>query len=129
MLTPNGAGAEERAAGPGEPLEVVARPIVEALATLKEGADPTRIEKISSLLHLRRLSSAEMLAWTIDRRGADLDTHLLVARLLEATKHHRDAVRVLSESAAVAPKDVAAELRRIEAEADAAEVGRLAARR
>jgi TonB family protein len=129
VLTPNGAGAEERAAGPGEPLEVVARPIVEALATLKEGADPTRIEKISSLLHLRRLSSAEMLAWTIDRRGADLDTHLLVARLLEATKHHRDAVRVLSESAAVAPRDVAAELRRIEAEADAAEVGRLAARR
>jgi TonB family protein len=129
VLTPRGGEVEDRAAGPAPSVEPAMRPIDQALVTLKEGSDPTRIEKISSLLRLRRLSSAEVLAWTIDRRAGDLETHLLVARLLEVTKHHRDAVRVLSESAAVAPKDVAAELRRIDADPDAAEVGRLATRR
>ena len=52
----------------------------------------------------------------------------LVARLLELTNHHRDAVRVLSESAADAPQAVAAELRALNADRDAAEVLRQAKR-
>ncbi len=67
-----------------------------------------------------------MLAWTIDRRTPTFETRLLVARLLELTKHHRDAVRVLSEWAATDPPAVAAELRAIKADADADEVLRLA---
>jgi len=104
------------------------RPIDEALATLAKGAGPAQIERISALLGLRKLSSAEVLAWTIDRRAAVFETRLLVARLLELTKHHRDAVRVLSESAADAPANVAAELRTMKSDGDADEVVRLASR-
>jgi TonB family protein len=104
------------------------RPIDEALATLAKGADAARIERISSLLGLRRLSSAEVLAWTIDRRAAVLETRLLVARLLELAKRHHDAVRVLTESAATHPDAIAAELRSMGADADATEVLRLAKR-
>lgn len=127
VLTPGGAGmviadAPRPTPAPGP------RPIDQALVTLTKDAGVVQIERISSLLGLRRLSSAEMLAWTIDRRTNVFETHLLVARLLEMTKHHGDAVRVLSESAGGAPDAVAAELRALGAAADAAEVLRLAAR-
>jgi TonB family protein len=128
VLTPSGAASEERSTGPSQPLEVVPRPIVRALSTLGEGADPVHIERIASSLGLRRLSSAEALAWTINRRGTDFETHLLVARLLERSKHHRDAVRVLTESMPGALAGITAELDATGAEADAAELRRLAKR-
>ena len=128
VLTPRGVASEERATGPGQPVEIVARPIVQALATLTESADAAHIERISSLLGLRRVSSAEALAWTINRRGADFDTHLLVARLLERSKRHRDAVRVLTESMPGALPAITAELETTGAGADAAELRRLAKR-
>jgi TonB family protein len=103
-------------------------PVDEALATLAQGAGSAQIERISSLLGLRKLSSAEVLAWTIDRRGATFATRLLVARLLEVSKRHRDAIRVLSESAADAPPMVAGQFRALKADADADEVLRLARR-
>ena len=99
----------------------------DALATLAGGTTPERIERIASLLGLRRTSSAEVLAWTIDRR-AGLETTLLVARLLELAKRHDDAVRVLSEAARDHTRDIAAEMRRIGAGADAVEVLALAKR-
>jgi hypothetical protein len=77
---------------------------------------------------LRKVSSAEVLAWTIDRRAATFETRLLVARLLDLCKRHRDAIRVLSESAADAPPVVAGQLRALKADADADEVLRLARR-
>ena len=126
VLTPRG-GAEM--AAPSPPVETPVRPIDEALATLAKGAGSEQIERIASLLGLRRVSSPEMLAWTIDRHGGGFETRLLVARLLERAKRHRDAVRVLSESAPTAPDGVAAELRAIAAPGDAAEVLRLAMRR
>ena len=126
VLTPRG-GAELAAASP--PVEPPVRPIDEALATLAKGSGSEQIERIASLLGLRRLANAEMLAWTIDRRAGVFETRLLVARLLERANRHHDAVRVLSESAAAAPDGVAAELRAISAAGDAAEVLRLAMRR
>ena len=129
VLTPNGGAGMEQAAGPGQPMEVMAHPIVQALSTLTESSDAAHIERISSLLGLRRTSSAEVLAWTIDRRdGEPFERRLLVARLLEATKHHRDAVRVLTEWARTAPESIAAELRSLKADDDAAEVLALAKR-
>jgi hypothetical protein len=47
-------------------------------------------------------------------------------RLLELTRRHADAVRVLSEAARSNPHTIAAELRRIGARADADEVLALA---
>jgi hypothetical protein len=129
VLTPNGGASVEQAAGPGQPMEVVAHPIVQALSTLTESSDAAHVERISSLLGLRRTSSAEVLAWTIDRRvGEPFERRVLVARLLEATKHHRDAVRVLTEWARNAPIPIAAELRSLKADDDAAEVLALAKR-
>ena len=125
VLAPNGFDASVIAS---EPTAPTVTPIDEALALLTKSADAAQIERISALLGLRRMSSAEVLAWTIRRRGATFETRLLVARLLERTKHHNDAVRVLSESANDAPDAVAAELRAIDAKADAVEVLRLAAR-
>ena len=93
VLTPRG-GAELAAASP--PVEPPVRPIDEALATLAKGAGSEQIERIASLLGLRRLANAEMLAWTIDRRAGVFETRLLVARLLERANRHHDAVRVLS---------------------------------
>jgi hypothetical protein len=46
----------------------------------------------------------------------------LIARLLAAAGRTRDAIRILSERAAVAPEAMAAELHRLGADADAAEV-------
>jgi len=126
VLTPNGGAGSGVATADAPPP--APRPIDQALATLAKGTGAAQIERISSLLGLRRLSSAEVLAWTIDRRAGGFETRLLVARLLELTKHHRDAIRVLSESAGNAPDAVAAELRAIGAATDAAEVVRLAAR-
>ena len=57
-----------------------------------------------------------------------VETRLLVARLLEHAKRHRDAVRVLSEAAGNAPQAIAAELRALKSDADADEVVRLASR-
>ena len=54
--------------GTSPPVETPVRPIDEALATLAKGAGSEQVERIASLLGLRRLASAEMLAWTIDRR-------------------------------------------------------------
>jgi hypothetical protein len=72
--------------------------------------------------------NAEVLAWSIGRFSTTFERRQLVARLLDASKRHHDAVRVLSESAAASPQLVAAELRRMHAETDAAEVLRLAKR-
>jgi TonB family protein len=126
VMTPRGGVAPSVAIGANAPPPPL--PIDEALATLAKGGGRAEIERISSLLGLRKLSSAEALAWTIDRRGAAFETKLLVARLLELTDHHRDAVRVLSEAAASAPQAVAAELRTLKSDADADEVARLASR-
>jgi hypothetical protein len=128
VLTPRGVGTEERAAGPNAPEAAPLRPVVEALATLAKGGDPAQIERIASLLGLRRVSSPEALAWTISRAGADFETHLLVARLLERSKRHHDAVRVLSESSANSLDLVAAELDASGATTDADELRRLAKR-
>ena len=118
---PEGASSPRMAPAPSAKVD-------DALATLAEGVTPQRIERISSLLGLRRISSAEVLAWTIDWRAGDLDLTLLVARLLEVAKRHDDAVRVLSEAARDNAPKIAAELRRIGAAADADEVLALARR-
>jgi TonB family protein len=128
VMTPRGVAGEERAAGPSRPGDVPPRPVVQALATLAEGADAANIERISSLLGLRRVSRAEALAWTINRRGADLETHLLVARLLERSNRHHDAVRVLTEAAGNGQPTVNEELRAIDAHGDAVELTRLSKR-
>ena len=128
VLTPQGAGSEERSTGPAQSGGVVPSRSVEALSTLREGADAAHIERIASLLGLRRVSSAEALAWTINRRGGSFETHLLVARLLERSKRHRDAVRVLTESMPGALDSIAAELEASGAHADALELRRLSKR-
>ena len=92
------------------------------------GSGAAQIERISSLLGVRKISSAEVLAWRIDRRVAMFEAPMLVARLLELSNRHRDAVRVLSESAAAAPDAVAGALRAQKAGPDADEVMRLARR-
>src|SRR3954462_13008109 len=77
VLTPSGApGAGAAIASARQPAPAP-RPIDEALATLAKGAGAAQIEGISSLLGLRRLSSAEVLAWTIDRRANVFETRLL----------------------------------------------------
>jgi hypothetical protein len=124
VLTPGATGRSQVAIPPQAPP--VPRPVDEALATLAQGSGSAQIERISSLLGLRKLSSPEVLAWSIDRRAPTFEVRLLVARLLQLSKRHRDAIRVLSESAADAPADVATELRALKAEADADEVVRLA---
>ncbi len=131
-----GAGSSRIPSSPSSPRMAAAppessgrpSPIDEAIATLAGGANPDRIERIASLLGLRRISSAEVLAWTIDRRGGGFEIKVLVARLLEATGHHEDAIRVLSEAARENAHTIAAELRRIGADADADEVLALARR-
>jgi hypothetical protein len=106
-------------------------PLSDARTILAGGGSlVARLERISARLGLRPISDAEVLAWTVDRRGATtLDADLLVARLLHLAQRDHDAVRVLSESAAAAPRPIAAELQAIGADADAKEVVRLASRR
>jgi len=130
VMTPAGAG-EEPAVAPrmaAAPPPSQPRTFDEALALLAKGKGPDQIEKISGLLGLHRTSSAQALAWTIDRRSGGTDMRLLVARLLELAKRHRDAVRVLSERAYADPQAISAEMRKLGADDDAAEVLRLAKR-
>jgi TonB family protein len=104
-------------------------PIADALAILGgDGSIIERVERASARLGRRPISRAEVLAWTIQRRGPGFQTSLLVARLLRLARRDHDAVRVLSESAGAAPQPIAAELRAIGAPGDAAEVLRLAKR-
>ena len=128
VLTPRGAGGEEQSAGPGQPIAVVPSPTVQALSALREGADAAHIERIASLLGPRHVSSPEALAWTINRRGGGWELHLLVARLLERSKRHHDAVRVLTEAMPGALESIAAELDATSARADAVELRRLSKR-
>jgi hypothetical protein len=121
-LTPTaGEDVQKMTAAPRGPTD-------DALALLAAGDNHGRIERIASLLGLRPVSNAEALAWTIERGTAGFERRLLVARLLELAHRHHDAVRVLSEGGMVYPAETAAELRRIDARAEAVEVERLAKR-
>jgi TonB family protein len=126
VLTPRGGGSEEPSAGPGQP--VAPSPTAQALSTLREGADAAHVERIASLLGLRRVSSPQALAWTINRRAGGWELHLLVARLLERSRRHADAVRVLTEAMPGALESIAAELEATSAHADAVELRRLSRR-
>jgi TonB family protein len=100
-----------------------------ALVTLAgKGELGSRVEQVAALLGLDRTSDPESLAWMIDRRGSHGREILLVARLLRAAARGHDAIRVLSEWAPVMPAAAAGELRRMGADADAAEVLALAQR-
>ena len=102
----------------------------EALAILAEGAPlADRVTRLCERLGLDRTTDPETAAWSIDRRGADLSTIVLVARLLAAAGRSADAVRVLSERAPFAPDAVVAELRRLDAARDADEVEALQKRK
>jgi TonB family protein len=112
-----GASGEPSAATLGDPA------VTEALAILA-GSGPLagRVARVAARLDLPETADAESLAWTIDRSQAKLDLLVLVARLLVAAARTHDAVRVLSERAAVSPRPIAAELRRIGQEGDARDV-------
>ena len=100
-----------------------------ALVALEgKGVLANRVEDVAALLGFDRTSDPESLAWMIDRRGSHGREILLVARLLVAADRSHDAVRVLSEWAPSMPAAAAEELRRIGANADAAEVLALANR-
>ena len=98
------------------------------VALAGKGALASRVEHVAALLGLDRTSDPESLAWMIDRRGSHGREILLVARLLVAADRSHDAVRVLSEWAPAMPAATAGELRRMGADADAAEVLTLARR-
>jgi hypothetical protein len=119
VLTPTPDQREARMAGeaPAAPT-----PVDEALAILADRATVVRIEWIAVRLGYHGVSDPVVLAWTIRRRSAGLQTQLLVARLLDAAQRRHDAVRVLSEAARDQPDAIAGELRRMGADADAAEV-------
>src|SRR5947207_13068612 len=122
-MTPSGAGEGEPAVAPrmaAPPTPSPPRTLDEALALLTKGKGGGEVERISTLLGMRRTSSAEALAWTIDRRAGGTEVRLLVARLLELGKHHHDAVRVLSERAYADPDAISAEMRKPGAASDAA---------
>ncbi len=98
------------------------------VALAAKGDLANRVEQVAALLGLDRTSNPESLAWMIDRRGSHGREILLVARLLVAAHRSHDAVRVLSEWAPAMPAAAAGELRRMDADADAAEVLELANR-
>ena len=98
------------------------------MALAGQGELASRVEHVAALLGLDRTSDPESLAWMIDRRGSHGREILLVARLLVAAQRRHDAVRVLSEWAPTMPAATAGELRRMGADADAAEVLALANR-
>ena len=75
VLTPRGVASEERAAGPVSPSRSCRARSSQALATLAEGADAAHIERISSLLGLRRVS---------ERRGAGVDDQPAGGRFRDA---------------------------------------------
>jgi hypothetical protein len=129
VLTP----AEGTAPGaPPHPPEQAVDPDLStwgALVALEgKGVLANRVEDVAALLGFDRTSDPESLAWMIDRRGSRGREILLVARLLVAADRSHDAVRVLSEWAPTMPAAAAEELRRIGANADAAEVLALANR-
>jgi Vault protein inter-alpha-trypsin domain/von Willebrand factor type A domain len=121
---------------PGEPppaLEIVPTdgdpPATEALGILAgPGPLEDRVQRVASRLGLDGASDAESLAWTLDRHGASRNRIILVARLLTAAHRERDAVRVLSEHAPSDREAIGAEMRRLGADADAAELVSLAER-
>ena len=97
VLTPSGGVGRAVRARDRAARRDAERPIDEALATLAKGAGQ-RADRAHRV--------AARPAPAVERRGAGLDdrpargrrfeTRLLVARLLERAKRHRDAVRVLS---------------------------------
>jgi len=94
-----------------------------ALAVLAgDGTLTERTTRIAAQLGLTGISDPESLAWTIDRQTAGPEKMTLIARLLAAAGKTGDAVRILSERAAVAPEAMAAELHRLGADSDATEV-------
>jgi len=105
------------------------RPAREALAALAGREQlARRVERVAELVGIERTDDAETAAWLIDRREASLAQVTLVAHLLVAAHRTHDAIRVLTERAALDPTPVATELRRIGAEPAAAEVLALARR-
>jgi hypothetical protein len=101
----------------------------EALAILGgRGPLSARVERVAAHLGLDPTSDPENAAWSIQRDGAPTDEVLLAARLLAAAGRRDDAIRVLSERAVADPAEIAAELRRMHAGAEAAMVLSLAAR-
>jgi hypothetical protein len=86
------------------------------------------VARIATRLGLGDVRDPELLAWSIERRNAGPVRITLIVRLLPVAERGRDAVRILSERAAAAPGPIAAELQRLGADRDAAEVRALATR-
>jgi len=104
-------------------------PATEALEMLAGwGPIDDRVRRVASRLGLDGSSDAESLAWTLDRRRASRNRIILIARLLADADRERDAVRVLSEHAPADREAIGAEMRRLGADADAAELLSLARR-
>jgi hypothetical protein len=105
-------------------------PATEALAILG-GLAPLadRVSQIAVRLSLDGVSDPETLAWTLDRHAASRNRIILIARLLVAAGRLPDAIRVLSEHAPLDREAIGAEMRRLGADADAAELLSLAERR
>jgi hypothetical protein len=126
VLTPRGRRAPQEPAPSKPPRD----PASEALAVLRrEGPIDDRVRRICALLGMAAMTDPEALAWSIDRREGSFRQVVLVGHLLHVAGRGREAVRVLSERAPASPEPVAAELHLLGADADAAEVRALAARR
>jgi hypothetical protein len=87
-----------------------------------------RVARVTQCLGIDETSDPETAAWLVDRSWASLDEVFVVARLLVLARRTPDAIRVLSERADSDPRPVAAELQRMGADADAAEVTSLSKR-
>jgi hypothetical protein len=125
-LTPHGTPRTDHEPPPQvapEPEATAALALLAGNGTLAE-----RTTRIAGQLGLTGISDPESLAWTIDRQAIGPQGMALIARLLAAAGRTRDAIRILSERAAPAAEAMAAELHRLGADADAAEVRRLARR-
>jgi hypothetical protein len=104
-------------------------PATEALAMLDGLAPlPDRVAQVAGRLSLDGVSDPESLAWTLDRHAASRNRIILIARLLVAAERLPDAIRVLSEHAPFDREAIGAEMRRLGADADAAELLSLAER-
>lgn len=122
LLTPDGAPTKEpppapAPAPPPESAEAAAVVLLSGDGTLAE-----RTTRIATRLGLTGINDPESLAWSIDRQAAGFQRMVLIARLLAAAGRTGDAIRVLSERAALEPDAMAAELDRLGAHSDAAEV-------
>jgi hypothetical protein len=95
----------------------------QALAALAS-SDPLdhRVGRIARWFRLPVQGGAAELAWAVEKRAAKLERLLLVARLLDLGQRRPDAIRVLSERARNDPDAIAAELRRMGEEEEAARV-------